>query len=59
MKKKVKKTEKQKDLWENKLHFVSWLNLCPNNKISGGKIISSKLMRKKPGIASQAFVTGN
>ena len=41
--------------WENELHFTSWLNLCPNNKISGGKIISSKLMRKKPGIASQAF----
>ncbi len=41
--------------WENELHFCSWLNLCPNNKISGGKTISSKLMRKKPGIASQAF----
>ena len=41
--------------WENELHFCSWLNLCPNNKISGGKIISSKLMRKKPGTASQAF----
>ena len=41
--------------WENELHFTSWLNLCPNNKISGGKTISSKLMRKKPGIASQAF----
>ena len=41
--------------WENELHFTSWLNLCPNNKISGGKLISSKLMRKKPGVASQAF----
>lgn len=41
--------------WENELQFCSWLNLCPNNKISGGKLISSKLMRKKPGIASQAF----
>ncbi len=41
--------------WENELHFCSWLNVCPNNKISGGKTISSKLMRKKPGIASQAF----
>lgn len=41
--------------WENELHFTSWLNLCPNNKISGGKLISSKLMRKKPGTASQAF----
>ena len=23
-------------------HFASWLNLCPHNKITGGKIISSK-----------------
>ena len=22
-------------------HFASWLNLCPYNKITGGKIISS------------------
>lgn len=41
--------------WESSKHFVSWLNLCPNNKISGGKIISSMLMKKKPNIASQAF----
>jgi len=27
--------------WENDNHFVSWLNLCPNNKISGGKSCSS------------------
>ena len=27
--------------WESAKHFVSWLNLCPNNKISGGKLISS------------------
>jgi len=41
--------------WENNKHFISWLNLCPNNKISGGKMISSKLMKKKPNPASQAF----
>ena len=41
--------------WETCKHFVSWLNLCPNNKISGGKLISSMLMRKKPNVASQAF----
>jgi transposase len=41
--------------WESSKHFVSWLNLCPNNKISGGKMISSMLMRKKPNVASQAF----
>jgi transposase len=25
--------------WKTENHFVSWLRLCPNNKISGGKII--------------------
>lgn len=25
-------------------HFCSWLGLCPNNKISGGKILSSRTM---------------
>lgn len=41
--------------WATAKHFVSWLNLCPNNKISGGKMISSMLMKKKPNVASQAF----
>jgi transposase len=41
--------------WPSPKHFVSWLNLCPNNKISGGKLISSTLMKKKPNAASQAF----
>lgn len=41
--------------WATSKHFVSWLNLCPNNKISGGKLISSMLMKKKPNSASQAF----
>lgn len=41
--------------WKTEKHFVSWLNLCPNNKISGGKLISSTLLRKHPNPASQAF----
>lgn len=41
--------------WENGNHFVSWLNLCPNNKISGGKLISSALLKKKSNPASQTF----
>ena len=41
--------------WPSAEHFVSWLNLCPNNKISGGKLISSKLPRKKTNAAAQAF----
>jgi transposase len=35
-------------------HFCSWLGLTPNTKISGGKVISSRIMRKKHK-AGQAF----
>lgn len=41
--------------WPFAEHFVSWLNLCPNNKISGGKVISSMLLKKQPNAASKAF----
>jgi len=41
--------------WPTVEQFISWLNLCPNNKISGGKLISSRLMKKKANPASQAF----
>ena len=41
--------------WPTEKHFVSWLNLCPNNKLSGGKLISSHVMRGCPSIAGQAF----
>lgn len=41
--------------WETEKHFVSWLNVCPNNKISGGKLISSTVMKKKASNATQAF----
>ena len=41
--------------WATEDRFVSWLNLCPNNKISGGKLISSSRLKKKPNLASQAF----
>jgi transposase len=33
--------------WPTVKHFTSWLNLAPNNKISGGKILSSKIAKKK------------
>lgn len=33
--------------WKNDKHFVAWLNVVPNTKITGGKIISSKMQRKK------------
>ena len=41
--------------WDNEKQFISWLNLCPNNKITGGKLISSQLLKKKPNTAAQAF----
>jgi transposase len=30
------------DRWANAKHFASWLGLCPNNRISGGKKLSGK-----------------
>ena len=33
--------------WKNVKHFDAWLNLTPNTKITGGKVISSKVMKKK------------
>ena len=41
--------------WENEKNFVPWLNLCPNNKITGGKLISSTVLKKKAGLATMAF----
>jgi hypothetical protein len=41
--------------WATEKKFISWLNLSPNNKISGGKLISSKLMKKMPNNCARAF----
>ena len=32
-------------------HFVSWLCLCPNNKVTGGKILSSRSRKNKNRLA--------
>jgi transposase len=40
--------------WESGKHMSAWLNLAPNTKITGGKIISSK-MQKKKNHAGQTF----
>jgi transposase len=40
--------------WKTHDHFTSWLGVAPNTKISGGKIISSRIMKKKH-YAGQAF----
>jgi transposase len=33
--------------WPTAKHFTAWLNLAPNNKKTGGKVISSKIPKKK------------
>lgn len=33
--------------WPTAKHFTAWLNLAPNNRVSGGKLLSSKTSRKK------------
>lgn len=33
--------------WSNYSRFSAWLNLVPNTKITGGKIISSKMRKRK------------
>lgn len=40
--------------WKTHDHFTSWLGVAPNTKVSGGKIISSRIMKKKH-YAGQAF----
>ncbi len=40
--------------WETEAHFVSWLNLAPRNKISGGKVIGRD-KRKVVNRAGQAL----
>lgn len=40
--------------WKEQKYFTSWLNVCPNTKITGGKIISSR-MQKKKNVAGQAL----
>lgn len=44
------------DKFESAEKFSSWCNLAPNNKISGGKILSSKIMKRKNPVA-QIFRT--
>ena len=29
------------DRWKTQKHFASWLGLCPDNRVSGGKVLSS------------------
>ncbi len=53
--------ESGKDLscFENGNRFASWIGLAPNNKISGGKIISSHLPRKRHAIKNVLIQAAN
>jgi len=43
--------------WPNDKNLISWLSLCPNNDISGGKVLSSWI-RKSKNEAAQALRIG-
>lgn len=42
--------------WPTNKHFTSWLNLAPNNRISGGKLLRPKKTKKKKNKAGQALL---
>ena len=48
------------DKFPSEKQFLSWLNVVPNNKISGGKVLSSKVPKKKnrAGLAFRAAAAG-
>lgn len=41
--------------WPTENHFVSWLNFCPNIEITGGKVVSTARLKKKPNLAALSF----
>lgn len=41
--------------WATEKHFSSWLGLCPNNMVSGGKVLKSRTRRSKQR-ARQSFI---
>ena len=41
--------------WKTEAHFASWLGLCPDNRISGDKVLSSRnAARSQPGCEGAA-----
>src|SRR5204863_8635349 len=40
--------------WKTEKHFASWLTLCPNNKVSGGKVLQ-RSTRKSASRARDIF----
>lgn len=40
------------DAWRSEKHFTSWLGLCPDNRITGGRVISVRNKRVKNRVAT-------
>jgi transposase len=40
--------------WPTEKHFCSWLGLCPHHRLTGGKLLSSRI-RPGPNRAAQAL----
>jgi len=45
--------------WKNNKHFSAWANVAPNTKITGGKIISSKMQKKKNHVGQALRMAAN
>lgn len=45
--------------WASAKHFTSWLGLSPNNKISGGKVLSSRTKRTGSPASTKLRVSAN
>jgi transposase len=45
--------------WASAKHFTSWLGLAPNNKISGGKVLSSRTKRTGSPASTKLRVSAN
>jgi len=43
----ISETGLNMDCWESERHFCSWLKVCPDNRISGGKVLSSRSRKTK------------
>src|SRR5882724_6083699 len=45
--------------WENENHFVSWLRLCPDNRISGEKVIGKGRLRTNNRVTTALKIAAN
>jgi len=51
----ISETGTDMSAWNSGKHFSAWLNLSPNNRITGGKRIYKKMPAIRPNRAAQAF----